>query len=175
VYRRAMSRLWRSFLVIAVGLALAFGVFYFTGWPSTLDGPSLGGNEVGFRDAAPGELLHFGVGPVDVVGKREAKINAVRLIDPSPGLELFSVRRSSHLLGTSRGEQPDIQGLPTASGSALKGGTSIFLIVTIRALTPGSYRLRGVLVRYGSGWLTRSAGFGPTASATIVSPTPVPS
>jgi hypothetical protein len=176
-----MSRLGRGFLVIIVGLALAFGVFYFTGWPSTLEVLGGGGDEVALGDAAPGELLNFGVGPVRVVGKREVNIHAVRLLDPSPGLELVSVRLSgigpteNPSFGVTRGPQPDIERLPTASGSIMKGGTGGFLIVTVRATSPGSHRLRGLLVRYGTGWLTRSAGLGATASVRIPTPTPAPS
>jgi uncharacterized protein (DUF58 family) len=168
----------RPLFVTIVGLALAFGAFYWLGWPSSLKGST--GNKIGFNDVAAGELLYAGLN-FDVIGRREIYVTTVKLEGATSEVNLVDVRLSVAgssdfaPVGALREPQPDVDALPRAAGATLRPGQSGFFVVVFRADALGRFSFRGLNVKYRSGWLTRSAMLMPRVEADVtVSPTPTP-
>lgn len=167
----------RPLFVTIVGLALAFGAFYWLGWPSSLKGS--GGNTVGFNDVEVGELLYAGL-DFEVIGRREIHVTTVKLEGATGDVNLVDVRLSMAgsdfvRVGARREPQPDVDALSRAAGASLRPGQSGLFVVVFRAGTLGKLSFRGLNVRYRSGWLTRSALLMPRVEADVTaSATPSP-
>ena len=168
----------RPLFVTIAGLALAFGAFYWLGWPSSLKGS--GGNKIGFNDVEAGEVLYVGLN-FDVIGRREIHVTTVKLDGATGNVNLVDVRLSAAgspdfvAVGALREPQPDVDALPRAAGTTLRPGQSGFFIVVFRAETLGKFSFRGLNVKYRSGWLTRSAVLMPRVDADVtVPPSPTP-
>ena len=168
----------RPLFVTILGLALAFGAFYWLGWPSSLKGTS--GNKIGLNEVAAGTRLYVGL-DFDVIGRRPIEISTVRLDGPTVNVSLVDVRLSVAgsarfvPAGALREPQPDVDALPRAAGATLRPGQSGFFVVVFRAEALGKSSFSGLSVKYRSGWLTREALLMPRVEADVtVSPAPTP-
>ena len=167
----------RVVVVFLVGLALAFGAFYYFSWPTTLSGSP--GNAVGFDDVKPGEKLHVGLMDFTVEGRHEITIVTVKLNSPSAGIELDAARVSlgdaGGSIGSERGDQPTVEALPRAPGAVLQSNERGTFVVSFFATASGSFN--GITITYTTGWLTRSVTLGPKVTVTVPAPatTPTPS
>jgi hypothetical protein len=152
-----------------LGLAIAFGVFYFMSWPATLSPVGAGGNGLGFDDVEIGEMLHTGLMIFEVKGPREVKIVTVKLNAPTLGIKLEGSRLGLGASGTSvgglRGDQPSIDALPPAPGSVLPKNARGSIVITFTATQSGSFD--GLVVTYQTGWLTRTVRLGPKVTVTV--------
>jgi hypothetical protein len=166
----------RAILMSIIGLALAFGAFYVFSWPTTVSGSF--GDELGFREATAGELLHSGLFDFKVAGHRDIEILTVKLNSPSPGLSLVSARvglGGAGSIGSASGPQPAIDALPRAPGFVLHPRDDGAFVVSFQAVAPGTFTFSGITVVYQTGWLTRSVKLGPRVTVTVPEPSTTPS
>jgi len=160
-------------LISIVGLALAFGAFYAFSWPSTLAGKR--GDHTGFAASKPKVLVHTGQFLFKVTGRRDVKISTVKLMTPSPGLELVAIRIGGSEAGALTGEHPEFEALPRAAGAVLRAGAEGAFLVSFRALDPGRFSFEGIEVTYQTGWLTRTVKLGPRVTVRVPGPSTTPS
>jgi hypothetical protein len=168
---RRMSPLKAGLISAAIGLAIAGGVFAGFGWPGSLD-PAHSNSRYGVT-AAVDEELHVGLGPFHPGGPREIKITAVSLVDPSPAIQLASIRITRFddavkvPLGSDKGPREDIEGLPEAVGIVLEPGEDGGFWVSFRVTATGTHSFKGIRVTYRSGWLTRTVVVGPSTQVRV--------
>ncbi|MGH2726362.1 MAG: hypothetical protein ACRDKS_05235 [Actinomycetota bacterium] len=164
---------WKAALIsAAIGLAIAAGVFAGFGLPGTLKAAQ---SESKYAvNASVGDVIHVGLGPFHPSGPREIKILSVSLQDPSPAIQLDSIRitlfndPNTVLLGSDVGEErPDIDALPLALGRVLQPGEDGGFWITFRVNATGDHTFKGVRVTYKSGWLTKTVIVGPNVRARI--------
>jgi hypothetical protein len=160
----------RPLFVTIVGLALAFGVFYWLGWPSSLNGPPSGSREAIFMCTPHATEQHAVLGPFAVVGRKGIDIQTVRLEDPLPGTSLTraSVGPVEDPLAFFKAEGGrDLDELPSVAGATLRPGQRFRIYLTYNVppapggAGPGGFR--GIRLGYRSGWLSRSGAYGQRA------------
>jgi hypothetical protein len=112
----------RIVVMSIIGLALAFGAFYFFSWPTTLVARS-GSVALSFPDSPPEQLLHTGQFLFKISGRHRITIVTVRLNGPSTGLTLVAARvglgTSGSSIGSAAGPSPEVEALPRAPGYTL--------------------------------------------------------
>lgn len=170
---RRMSA-WKAAVISGViGLAIAAGVFAGFGLPGTLKAAQSEQNRYVITTQI-GEVIHVGLGPFHPSGPREIKILSVTLENPSPAIQLDSIRITLFndpnvvVLGSDSGtERPDIDALPLAIGKVLEPGQDGGLWITFRVNATGDHSFKGVKITYKSGWLTKTVIVGPNVRAKI--------
>jgi hypothetical protein len=168
---KRMSPLRAGLISAAIGLAIAAGVFAGFGLPGTLK-TAHSDSRYGMT-AATDEEIHVGLGPFHPSGPREIRIIAVSLEDPSPAIQLDSIRitrfddASPVLLGSDKGPREDIAALPEALGVVLESGDDGGFWVSFHVTATGNHTFSGVRITYRSGWLTRTTVVGPKTQVRV--------
>jgi hypothetical protein len=168
---KRMSPLRAGLISAAIGLAIAGGVFAGFGLPGTLK-TAHSDSRYGMT-AAIDEVIHVGLGPFHPSGPREIKIIAVSLENPSPAIQLDSIRITRFddaapvILGSDKGPREDIAALPEAPGVVLEPGEDGGFWVSFHVTATGSHNFSGVRVTYRSGWLTRTVVVGPRTQVRV--------
>ncbi|MGH2786068.1 MAG: hypothetical protein ACRDJ1_12460 [Actinomycetota bacterium] len=165
-----MSPIKAALLSTVIGLLIAGGVFAGLGLPG-----SLGVGETASRYivvASADERIYVGLGPIDPSG-RKLSIVSVELVSPSPAIQLEAIRLTRFndpnpiLLGSDKGERPDIDGLPRALGAALDAGDKGGFWISFHVTAAGLHRFEGLRITFRSGWLTRSTVVGPPVQVRV--------
>ena len=168
---KRMSPLRAGLISAAIGLAIAAGVFAGFGLPGTLK-TAHSDSRYGMT-AATDEEIHVGLGPFHPSGPREIRIIAVSLEDPSPAIQLDSIRMTLFndpapvVLGSDKGPREDITALPEALGVVLESGEDGGFWVSFHVTATGVHNFSGVRVTYRSGWLTRTVVVGPPTQVRV--------
>ncbi len=168
---KRMSPLRAGLISAAIGLAIAAGVFAGFGFPGTLKAAH-SDSRYGMT-ATIDEVVHVGLGPFHPSGPREIRIIAVSLEDPSPAIQLDSIRitrfddASPVLLGSDKGPREDIAALPEALGVVLESGDDGGFWVSFHVTATGTHTFSGVRITYRSGWLTRTTVVGPKTQVRV--------
>lgn len=125
------------------------------------DGPlkAEASDRIGFSQVT-GRSFGYGMPVAFNTGDRIAELDAVRLLDPTPGLRTEAVYASGtardglYLAGSSRWPDPGWTDLHPVSGAQVaplttsRGRRGIELVFRLRADRPGRYRSRGVQLDY---------------------------
>ncbi|MGH2794844.1 MAG: hypothetical protein ACRDKG_11125 [Actinomycetota bacterium] len=165
-----MSPIKAAVLSTVIGLLIAGGIFAGLGLPG-----SLGVGEASGRYTVVAEIdekIYVGLGPIDPSG-RKIEILSVELVAPSPAVQVDGIRITRFndpnpiLLGSGKGERPDIDALPDALGAILNSGDKGGFWVGFRVTATGMHGFEGVRITYRSGWLTRSAVVGPPVQVRV--------
>lgn len=122
----------------------------------TLQGPD---DYVADADRAPGEQVHFGLSPFRVSNREPIRLVSARMQEVSPGLEIVAIRAANRAEnnGVDVGIEDDRHvkrfRLHSLRDAILTpGSTSKWqVILSLRALKPGRYEARGLLVVYEAG------------------------
>ena len=165
-----MSPIKAAVLSTVIGVLIAGGIFAGLGLPG-----SLGVGEASGRYTVVAEIdekIYVGLGPIDPSG-RKIEILSVELLAPSPAVQLDGIRITRFndpdaiLLGSEKGERPDIDDLPEARGSVLHAGDKGGFWISFHVTATGQHGFDGVRITYRSGWLTRSTVVGPPVQVRV--------
>ena len=108
------------------------------------------GNAVGIPMRA-GQSVSVGMTAIDT--SRDVRIESVRLHRPSAGIVLVGARVGRQGVGAVLGFPPTSPRMPLpAVGAVIPAHANVLLVVGLRATKPGTFRVRGIDVRYRERW-----------------------